>query len=540
MKSQRRISIVLLFLVSFLWIPESLSQRLNIQFGEPKSSEYIDLQIYSDPIWNYSNYNKYCKARVSMGAFVQLPITGIQKAQLLFSRTYGQWGRGCRPPLEYEIMITGNILSFSLPSFPRVRNRIWLYYDWTGEITRIVRWPLGDNEDLDWGETWECNPYIILSGNASGVSVNDVDPGVIRIGTSRFVANVLTHPGQTSLQILSEALNQLESGGVEDVKIIEMDSLSTEGYGISFKVDTSDTFLEVQFDDLGINGSFGTGFIPEGDISGPVHIPEGANNVLYSSDLRYGFWDISNYDSTNFPDTTLAVIEWSNDSVVSVSTGENAGHFVLYYNKYINNCRLETVSSFHVYVDHPYPVMINSVNAINSDGNVSIVWSTSTESNNSGFEVQRSSMDQNWTTLGFVKGAGNSTEPKSYTYEDKNLSSGIYKYRLKQIDFNGNFEYFELPEAVTIGIPDKYFVDQNYPNPFNPATTIAFGIPDAGNVTLKIFDMAGREIKTLVNEFKDAGYYIAKFDGSSLASGTYIYRLESGSFVSAKKMILLK
>jgi hypothetical protein len=85
-----------------------------------------------------------------------------------------------------------------------------------------------------------------------------------------------------------------------------------------------------------------------------------------------------------------------------------------------------------------------------------------------------------------------------------------------------------------------YELDQNYPNPFNPLTTIAYGIPQSGNVTLKIFDMAGREVRTLVNEYKDAGYYVAKFDGSSLASGTYIYRIESGSFVSAKKCVLLK
>ena len=190
--------------------------------------------------------------------------------------------------------------------------------------------------------------------------------------------------------------------------------------------------------------------------------------------------------------------------------------------------------------DWALPIEMNYLNSHTNENVAQLFWSTTYESNNSGFEVQRMSLDIPWTAIGFVPGAGNSTEPRSYNYEDRNLASGIYHYRLKQIDFNGNYEYFELPEAVTIGVPDKFFVDQNYPNPFNPLTTIAYGIPQAGNVVLKIFDMAGREVKALVNEYKDAGYYVAKFDGSSLASGTYIYRLESGSFVSAKKMLLLK
>lgn len=95
-------------------------------------------------------------------------------------------------------------------------------------------------------------------------------------------------------------------------------------------------------------------------------------------------------------------------------------------------------------------------------------------------------------------------------------------------------------QSISTEIPEQFLLSQNYPNPFNPATTIAFGIPQSGNVTLKIFDMAGREVKTLVNEYRDAGYYVAKFDGSSLASGTYIYRLESGNYVSVKMMVLLK
>ncbi len=97
----------------------------------------------------------------------------------------------------------------------------------------------------------------------------------------------------------------------------------------------------------------------------------------------------------------------------------------------------------------------------------------------------------------------------------------------------------DIEESYSLNLTE-YELRQNFPNPFNPATTIAYGIPHAGNVTVKIFDMTGREVRTLVNEFKEAGYHLAAFDGSSLPSGTNIYRICAGSYVSAKKMVLLK
>lgn len=200
-----------------------------------------------------------------------------------------------------------------------------------------------------------------------------------------------------------------------------------------------------------------------------------------------------------------------------------------------------------VHVEHALPVELVSFTATQYGNDVDLNWTTSGENNNYGFSVERSSGSA-WNEIGFVAGNGTVNTPSHYEFTDRNLSSGRYQYRLKQLDFNGNFEYFELPDAMTIGVPDKFFVDQNYPNPFNPLTTITYGIPEAGNVTLKVFDMSGREVKTLVSGFNNAGYYTAKFDASGLASGVYVYRLavsplnpiESGSFVSAKKMVLLK
>ncbi|MBK7158599.1 MAG: T9SS type A sorting domain-containing protein [Ignavibacteria bacterium] len=152
----------------------------------------------------------------------------------------------------------------------------------------------------------------------------------------------------------------------------------------------------------------------------------------------------------------------------------------------------------------------------------------------------RSEKDQSWTSVGFVKGAGNSAEPNSYTFIDRNLNSGKYNYRLKQIDFNGNFKFYDLSNEVVIGVPNKFSLHQNYPNPFNPVTKIRYDIPVSGNVSMKIYDNIGREVKSIINEFKDAGFYTVEFNGSNFASGIYYYKLETGNFTATKKMVLLK
>ena len=165
-----------------------------------------------------------------------------------------------------------------------------------------------------------------------------------------------------------------------------------------------------------------------------------------------------------------------------------------------------------IYVDEYWnnfvlPVELAHFTANALNGDVTLHWSTSRELNNSGFNIERMvTTEKHWLNVGNVKGSGTLNEPKQYKFIDYNLCPGSYIYRLKQIDFNGNFEFFELSEAVTIGVPNNFFLEQNYPNPFNPFTTIAYGIPQAGNVKLKVFDMSGREIKTLTNEFKDAGF----------------------------------
>ncbi|MBK6537030.1 MAG: T9SS type A sorting domain-containing protein [Ignavibacteria bacterium] len=193
-----------------------------------------------------------------------------------------------------------------------------------------------------------------------------------------------------------------------------------------------------------------------------------------------------------------------------------------------------------VFWDFPTPVELSAFTSSVLGRNVTLNWSTSSEFNNSDFDIERSSTENNWIKAGFIRGHGTISEPQNYSFTDKNLTTGKYKYRLKQIDFNGNFEYFELAEEVSIGIPDKYELSQNYPNPFNPVTNLEFGISKLGFVSLKIYDVLGRELVTLVNEIKEPGYYKIKFNAGNLSSGVYFYRMEAGDFVTVKKFVVMK
>ncbi|MBK6773687.1 MAG: FG-GAP repeat protein [Ignavibacteria bacterium] len=199
-----------------------------------------------------------------------------------------------------------------------------------------------------------------------------------------------------------------------------------------------------------------------------------------------------------------------------------------------------TFDTAFVFWDFPSPVELSSFNSSVRGRNVTLNWFTSSELNNSGFNIERSSVNNQWMNAGFVSGHGTISEPVEYSFTEKNLTTGKYKYRLKQIDFNGNFEYFELAEEVSIGIPDKYELSQNYPNPFNPVTNLEFGISNLEFVTLKIYDVLGRELVTLVNEIKEPGYFKIKFDAGNLSSGVYFYRMEAGDFVAVKKFVVMK
>lgn len=192
------------------------------------------------------------------------------------------------------------------------------------------------------------------------------------------------------------------------------------------------------------------------------------------------------------------------------------------------------------------PVELISFASSVKDNEVTLNWATAWEINNSGFEVYRKTANENeWTMLGFVKGNNNTQSQSNYIYKDKINGSGKFSYKLKQIDYNGNFEYFALSNDVDLTNPTKFSLSQNYPNPFNPVTKIDYRIPLNMNVTIAVFDMTGKLVKNIANnEMKTAGFYSVEFNGSELSSGTYIYRIiakgNGQEFSESKKMILVK
>ncbi len=187
----------------------------------------------------------------------------------------------------------------------------------------------------------------------------------------------------------------------------------------------------------------------------------------------------------------------------------------------------------------PLPVELTSFTASLADNGVQLHWETATEVNNYGFNVELRIENGEWTKIGFVQGHGNSNSPKSYSFTDATAPAGKVQYRLKQIDFDGKFEYSNVAE-VNVDAPAKIVLEQNHPNPFNPETAISYQLSAFGKVTLKVFDALGREVSELVNEEKATGRYTVKFDGSKLSSGIYFYQLRSGDFVETKKFVLIK
>jgi hypothetical protein len=185
------------------------------------------------------------------------------------------------------------------------------------------------------------------------------------------------------------------------------------------------------------------------------------------------------------------------------------------------------------------PVELVSFTATANRMNAILHWSTATETNNYGFEIERRQTG-NWEEVGFVAGAGSSSSPRYYSYTDNNLSPGGYAYRIKQVNKDGSFSYRGSAEVEIASTPQAFALIQNYPNPFNPSTRIQYSLEKAGVVSLKVYNVLGLEVATLVNGHQEAGSYAVSFNALGLSSGVYFYRLEAGSLNSTKKLILMK
>lgn len=195
------------------------------------------------------------------------------------------------------------------------------------------------------------------------------------------------------------------------------------------------------------------------------------------------------------------------------------------------------------------PVELATFQAFEFDGKVVLEWIAESELNNFGFEVQRKENEiAGWEKIGFVEGKGTTAAPQKYVFEDGSVNVGAYYYRLKQIDFDGSFE-FSKELFIEIQAPTTFALDQNYPNPFNPETMIHYQIPALSQasvfVEIKIFNLLGDEVRTLVQKNQSAGFYSAVWDGKDaqgarVAAGTYVYQIKAGAYIQARKMLLLR
>ncbi|MCK6604514.1 MAG: T9SS type A sorting domain-containing protein [Ignavibacteriaceae bacterium] len=206
-----------------------------------------------------------------------------------------------------------------------------------------------------------------------------------------------------------------------------------------------------------------------------------------------------------------------------------------------NNAHNITIDGIRVFTqwDSFIPVELSSFTAVTTPAGVELKWNTASEINNSGFEIERKAEGSSWTKIGFVQGAGTTTEKNAYSFVDNTVNTGAYSYRLKQIDFDGTFEYSGVV-SVNFDTPATYSLSQNYPNPFNPSTKINFSIPVASNVKISVFNSLGQEVAVLADGMKDAGSHSVIFEAGNLPAGIYMYSIEAGDYKEVRKMTLLK
>ncbi len=328
---------------------------------------------------------------------------------------------------------------------------------------------------------------------------------------------------------LSEGSNNLtaSTGTISTTRSLGTQSSLTNIAGLGLQINSSSS--------LG-NTTITRGFTTQnnGGLSNPIsRYYDITFDGSFSGDIAFSYEEneltnaessLSLYSSTNFGSN------WT-----KISDARDVTNNLITANSLISGTRLTAADE-----GSPLPVELSSLTASSIKEGILLEWQTATEINNYGFEIQRAIANNNFETIGFVAGNGNSNSIKSYSFTDNYLSNEKLSYRLKQIDNDGKFVYSDVVEVNSTQIPTNFELYQNYPNPFNPNTTIKFDLPKKQFVTLKIYDILGKEITTLVNETLNAGTYQKEWNPSSLSSGVYIYRLQTDNFTQVRKMNFMK
>ncbi|HEX9251797.1 MAG TPA: T9SS type A sorting domain-containing protein [Ignavibacteriaceae bacterium] len=477
---------------------------------------------------------------------------------------YGN-GKIINPTLGYpEIIIPTEAVSFLLFS-ESTNDKVWSINATTGDVINPDYIPT-DPVNLNTPTQARLSP-----GGKITISDQNND-GVFAYDTLGVPSGIFAPAGGVNLNILDNVrghnyrpngnLLVTVAGSANSNSIAEFDGLGnylgqfiTAGSGglnspwdILFR--TNDVLISASSSDAihryDLTGAYLDNFYQAGTTSYfPEQMQELSNSNIAVADFGVG-GGVKIYSNTGTPLTTLGVVT-ANRGVYGLPNGNflttnAAGLFE------INGTTGDTVRQIIAGVSGrfitPYdlaiiPVELTSFVGSSSNGRVELSWTTATELNNSGFEIQRSSDGYNYIKIGFVPGNGTTSEPKAYNFIDNNSGIGKQFYRLRQIDFDGTFNYSGIVE-VDVAAPIKYLLEQNYPNPFNPSTMISYSIPQNSFVTLKVYDIIGNEVATLVNQTQSAGKYDIRFDASNLSNGVYLYTIKTDNFSSTKKMILMK
>ncbi len=412
---------------------------------------------------------------------------------------------------------------------------------------------VGDNgtivRTVNGGTTWSpvssgtTEQFRKVSSGSGNMVFAAGDDGLAAVSNDNGASWTVVNSGTTTRFRGAAASGSGNVWAVGDDGVIRYSSNSGSNWTTQTAPVSSNDLHDIQFinDNVGFSGGNNSTFIYTSD-GGQNWVTRNSGiffdvNGIYFKDANNG-WGVSIAGTIFF--TTNGGQSWTSQPCGSSSTLNEA--YFLHRGKGWTVGDNGTIVKY----DNPnLPVELNSFTASVNGSSITLKWSTASEINNRGFELERKVNNSGFVKVGFVEGRGNTTEQTNYSFVDKNLSTGKYSYRIKQTDFDGSFEYFELKSEVSVEAPQTFSLEQNYPNPFNPSTKIKYSIPanvngQTSNVILKVYNVLGNEVATLVNENKQAGDYEITFDGSNLSSGVYLYKLESGNIVETKKMLMIK
>jgi hypothetical protein len=405
-----------------------------------------------------------------------------------------------------------------------------------------------ENFDYPVGDSLTQHGWAAHSGTSNAIFVTS--PGLTYTGyPASGIGNAATLT--TTGQDVNKQYTPITSGAVYASIMVNVASAQTGDYFFHLGLSNTTTiYMGRVYVKLASNGNLAFG-LSKTSLGGALAITAVYSDSIYTTGttyllvMKYQFNpDVNDDVAYLFINPVISASEPTPDLMHSLSNNNDPADLGGVYIRQggpssASNITIDGIQIGTAWAD-VIPVELTSFTAAAFNNDVILNWSTASELNNSGFEIQRSVTGTEFVTAGFVAGHGTTTETKTYRFVDANLNAGNYTYRLKQIDFDGTFSYSNEVKVDVAASPIQFELAQNYPNPFNPSTTVKFSIPQSSNVILKVFNALGQEVATLVDQNMEAGSHTINFDASQLKSGIYFYRLEAGTFNEVRKMTLIK